>query len=127
MRPFSLRPSLVHIAVIGNALPRQCGLATYTTHSVEALRKTFPSLIVDHYAFDDGHDVAYGADVHRTIMADDINDYVRAGIAIERSGAEAIWVQHEFGIFGGPAGDHLLSLLRHSKKPVAITLHTVLE
>lgn len=126
MRPFSIRPAIRHLAVIGNALPRQCGLATYTTHSVQALHKSFPGLVIDHYALDDGHGVTYGADVHRTIPEDDVSAYVRAGAEIERSDAEAIWIQHEFGIFGGSAGKHLLTLLQHSKKPVLITLHTVL-
>lgn len=116
-----------HVAVIGNALPRRCGLATYTTHSVAALRKTYAALRVDHYAIDDGHGDAYGDDVHGLIAERDVASYVRAGAQIERSGAQALWVQHEFGIFGGPAGDHLLSLLRHVTKPVLMTLHTVLE
>ncbi|MFT3976237.1 MAG: glycosyltransferase [Sphingomonas bacterium] len=116
-----------HIAVIGNALPRQCGLATYTTHSVAALRAACPGLTVDHYAMDDGQDVEYGTDVHRLIRAGDVTDYVAAGREIERSKAQAIWVQHEFGIFGGPAGAYLLQLLRQTTKPLLVTLHTVLE
>lgn len=116
-----------HVAVVGNALPRRCGLATYTTHSVAALRDEFAALRVDHYAIDDGHGVSYGDDVQGLIAESDVASYVRAGAQIERSGAQALWVQHEFGIFGGPAGEHLLSLLRHVSKPVLMTLHTVLE
>lgn len=116
-----------HVAVVGNALPRRCGLATYTTDSVAALRSTFAALRVDHYAIDDGHGDAYGDDVQGLIAESDVASYVRAGAEIERSGAQALWVQHEFGIFGGPAGEHLLSLLRHVSKPVLMTLHTVLE
>ncbi len=116
-----------HVAVVGNALPRRCGLATYTTHSVAALRQEFAALRVDHYAIDDGHGAAYGDDVQGVIAERDVASYVRAGAQIERSGAQALWVQHEFGIFGGPAGEHLLSLLRHVSKPVLMTLHTVLE
>lgn len=116
-----------HVAVVGNALPRRCGLATYTTHSVGALRDTFAALRVDHYAIDDGHGDAYGDDVHGLIAERDVASYVRAGAEIERSGAQAVWVQHEFGIFGGPAGEHLLTLLHHVSKPVLVTMHTVLE
>ncbi|MBT2186155.1 glycosyltransferase family 4 protein [Sphingobium nicotianae] len=115
-----------HIAVLGNALPRQCGLATYTSHSVEALRATFPELVVDHYAMDDGHGAIYGPGVKMTIGEGDIPAYIRAASAMERSGAELVWIHHEFGIFGGPAGDHLLTLLRHLSIPVVVTLHTVL-
>lgn len=121
-----IEASLSHIAVLGNALPRRCGLATYTSHSVAALRAEYPRLSVDHYAMDDGHEVSYGPDVAMTIAADDVSAYVRAAAAISRSGAQLLWIHHEFGIFGGPAGEHLLAVLRHLDIPVVITLHTVL-
>jgi len=118
--------TLSHVAVLGNALPRQCGLATYTSHSVEALRAVFPHLRIDHYAMDDGHGAIYGPDVAMAIPQDDVPAYVRAAGAIRRSGAQLLWIHHEFGIFGGSAGDHLLALLRHVDLPVVVTLHTVL-
>lgn len=123
----TLDASLSHVAVLGNALPRRCGLATYTSHSVAALREAFPGLKVDHYAMDDGQGVAYGPDVAMTITADDVPAYVRAAAAIRRSGAQLLWVHHEFGIFGGPAGQHLLALLEHLDLPVVTTLHTLLS
>lgn len=123
-RPFG--KSLSHIAVLGNALPRRCGLATYTSHSVQALRAAFPAMTIDHYAMDDGHGIHYGPDVALTIEAEDVSAYVRAAQAIERSGAQLLWLHHEFGIFGGSAGDHLLALLKHLRIPVVVTLHTVL-
>lgn len=119
--------SLFHIAVLGNALPRRCGLATYTSHSVAALRRAFPRMVIDHYAMDDGQGVVYGPDVAMTIPMDDVSAYIRAATAIKRSGAQLLWVHHEFGIFGGPAGSHLLALLNHLDLPVVVTLHTVLS
>lgn len=115
-----------HIAVVGNALPRRCGLATFTSHVVDALRARFPELVVDHYAMDDGSGVAYPADV-RTITADDPTAYRLAAALIEKSGAQAIWLQHEFGIFGGEAGRNILDLVERSTLPIVATLHTVLE
>lgn len=115
-----------HIAVIGNAMPRRCGIATYTSHSVEALRATYPAMRIDHYAMDDGHgDSAYDGDIH-TIAQHERTAYLDAAAAIEASGAELIWLQHEFGIFGGAAGDHILSLLNRTGVPVVATLHTLL-
>ncbi|MBO9582426.1 MAG: glycosyltransferase [Sphingobium sp.] len=122
----SLRPALRHIAVLGNALPRQCGLATYTSHSVEALRAEYPEIAIDHYAMDDGSGVIYGRDVAMAIPADDLSAYVTAGDAIRRSGARLLWLHHEFGIFGGKAGDHVLALLAQINIPLVVTLHTVL-
>jgi glycosyltransferase involved in cell wall biosynthesis len=115
-----------HLALIGNALPRKCGLATFTTHVAEALRDRYPALILDHYAMDDESGVTYARDI-RTIAATDAAAYRSSATKIDASGAEAIWLQHEFGIFGGPAGSHILELLEASRLPLVITLHTVTD
>ena len=119
-------PVLRHIAIIGNALPRRCGLATFTTDTVDAMRSRFPDLTVDHYAMDDGTGVTYPDHV-RTIAVDDQAAYREAAGLIEASGAQAIWLQHEFGIFGGDAGIYILELLQRSTLPVVATLHTILD
>ena len=111
---------LTHLAIIGNALPRRCGLATFTSDTVDAMRARYPGLTVDHYAMDDGTGVAYPADV-RTIAADDPGAYREAAGLIEASGAQAIWLQHEFGIFGGEAGAHVLGLIERSTLPLLVT------
>ena len=119
---------LSHIALIGNALPRRCGLATYTSHLLEALGDRFPTLVVDHYAMNDpGRIYDYPDSVTGTIRQEAINDYIGAAERIEASGAELVWIQHEFGIFGGPAGAHLLELVERLSLPVAVTLHSVVD
>lgn len=115
-----------HLALVGNALPRQCGLATFTSHVADALRLRYPAMRLDHYAMDDGSDVAYAEDI-ATIAADDPSAYREAAARIEASGAEAIWLQHEYGIFGGDAGSNILDFLYSTSLPVVVTLHTVLE
>ncbi|MBY8822207.1 glycosyltransferase family 4 protein [Sphingomonas colocasiae] len=115
-----------HIALIGNSLPRRCGLATFTSHTLQGLEASFPDLTVDLYAMDDGTGIAYPEGV-RTIAQDDPIAYRDAARAIGQSGAEAIWLQHEYGIFGGSAGDHILALLDRVDLPLLVTLHTVLE
>ncbi|MDQ3139119.1 MAG: glycosyltransferase family 4 protein [Pseudomonadota bacterium] len=114
------------LALIGNALPRKCGLATFTSHVADALRQRYPGLILDHYAIDDGSGVTYPDDIE-TIRLNEGADYRDAAGRIEASGAGAIWLQHEFGIFGGDAGAHILELLNSTSLPVVATLHTVLE
>ena len=114
------------LALIGNALPRKCGLATYTSHVADALRSLYPDMTVDHYAMDDGTGVFYPGSI-RTIDADAIDDYQAAAERIESSGADAIWLQHEFGIFGGMAGSHIMELVGATDLPLILTLHTVLE
>lgn len=115
-----------HLAIIGNALPRRCGLATYTSHVADALARRYPGMRVDHYAMDDGSGVQYPPLV-RTIPDDDPAAYRDAAARIEASGAEAVWLQHEFGIFGGLAGSHILELVEATSVPLIVTLHTVLE
>lgn len=117
-----------HIALLGNYLPRQCGLATYTTDTYDALVSRFPKLKVDVYAMDDHPGrYDYPAAVTAAIPQDDRAAYLETARAIEASGAQALWVQHEYGIYGGSAGDYLLALLNRLTIPVIVTLHTVLE
>ena len=120
------RPPFGHVALIGNALPRKCGLATYTSHVADALRALYPTMRLDHYAMDDGLGVYYPSSI-RTIDAESLDAYRETAEAIEASGAEAIWLQHEYGIFGGTAGSHILELLAATDLPLIVTLHTVLE
>jgi glycosyltransferase involved in cell wall biosynthesis len=115
-----------HLALIGNALPRKCGLATYTSHVAEALRQLYPAMRLDHYAMDDGSGDFYPDSVF-TIDADSLDNYHSAAERIEASGAEAVWLQHEYGIFGGTAGSHILELIGATDLPLIVTLHTVLE
>ena len=124
-RPGPDRAPFMRLALIGNALPRNCGLATFTSHSFDALAARYPQLHVDHYAMDDGSGVVYPDDII-TISDDDRAAYARAAQAIMASGAQALWLQHEFGIFGGAAGDHILDLIDHVDLPLAVTVHTVL-
>lgn len=117
-----------HIALIGNAVPRKCGIATYTSDTRAALAERYPDLRIDHWAMNDrpeGYD--YPADVTGTIDQHDPASYLAAARAIEASGAQVLWLQHEYGIFGGPAGERILTLLDRVDLPLVVTLHTVLE
>jgi glycosyltransferase involved in cell wall biosynthesis len=128
--PFGVaaRAPLSRIALIGNALPRRCGLATYTSHVFDALRERYPMLRVDFHAINDpGQTYDYPASVTGEIRQEEIGDYASAADEIEARGAGLVWIQHEFGIFGGPSGAHLLRLVERLTIPVAITLHTVVE
>jgi glycosyltransferase involved in cell wall biosynthesis len=117
-----------HLALIGNFLPRKCGLATYTTDTFTALKGRFPGLKIDVYAMDDHPGrYDYPPEVTASIPQQDRLAYIETARAIEGSGAQAIWLQHEYGIFGGAAGEHILALLDRVSIPVIVTLHTILE
>jgi glycosyltransferase involved in cell wall biosynthesis len=120
-------PQSIRIALIGNYLPRLCGIATFTTRVDEALREGFPKVATDVYAMvDAGRSYRFPSTVIGTIAEQDRDSYRAAGRAIKARGSDVLWVQHEFGIFGGPAGSYLLDLLDETDVPVAVTLHTVL-
>lgn len=115
------------IALIGNFLPRRCGLATFTTDSYHSLRDRFPDIAVDVYAMNDpGQSYSY-PDFVTAIEQNNPASYMDAAARIEKSGADIVWVQHEFGIFGGEAGVELLRLLDRISAPLIVTLHTILE
>ena len=116
------------IALIGNFLPRLCGLATFTTHVHHALATAYPAPRVDVYAMvDPGRRYDFPRAVAMAIDQEDRAAYRAAAARIDASAMDLIWVQHEYGIYGGPAGEYLLDLLDTVDAPVVATLHTVLE
>jgi len=116
------------VAVIGNSPPRLCGIATFTRDVSRALAAAYPDLTIDLYAMNEaGARHAYGPEVTCAIDQDEMADYRLAAQRINASGADVVLVQHEYGIFGGAAGGHLLKLLDRVQAPVVVTLHTVLE
>ena len=124
----SIATTLQRVALIGNSPPRLCGIATFTQDVRKGLIAAFPELLVDVYAMNDrGARYEYPAEVACSIDQDEIADYARAAQKINASGADIVCVQHEYGIFGGAAGVHLLKLLDRVTAPVVVALHTVLE
>jgi glycosyltransferase involved in cell wall biosynthesis len=116
------------VALIGNFPPRRCGIATFTSDVYEALTDGRPDFSCDVYAMDDGAGpYAFPPAVVGRIRQDSLIDYLATADRINASGAEVVCLQHEFGIFGGPAGEHILRLTSALRAPLVITLHTVLE
>jgi glycosyltransferase involved in cell wall biosynthesis len=115
------------IAFIGNSLPRRCGIATFTTHLQQAVAASYPALETSIVAMTDhGQVYDYPAAVALQIEADDIDAYARAANFLNAGRFDTVCLQHEFGIFGGEVGAHILVLLSGLTMPVVTTLHTVL-
>jgi glycosyltransferase involved in cell wall biosynthesis len=118
---------LRRIAVIGNSLPRRCGIATFTTDLQQAISTSRPNLEASIVAMTDhGQTYEYPAAVAFQIKDDNIDEYVRAADFLNAGRFDAVCLQHEFGIYGGEAGAHILVLLSRLTMPVVTTLHTVL-
>lgn len=117
-----------NIAVIGNYLPRRCGIATFTTDLTEALVTAFPDATLRVVAMNDiAEGYAYPSRVARTIPQQDRAAYGATATWLNDEGVDLVLVQHEYGIFGGSAGDYLLDLLRAVRAPIVTTCHTVLR
>ncbi|MBJ7502006.1 MAG: glycosyltransferase family 4 protein [Sphingopyxis sp.] len=114
------------IALIGCFRPRQCGIATFTADIFDHLGAHSPHMEIDVYAMRSQPDQPVGAEVRQAIDEKSIDSYRDAAAAINASGADAVWLQHEFGIFGGSAGDMILELVDRVAAPLIVTLHTVL-
>jgi glycosyltransferase involved in cell wall biosynthesis len=116
------------LAILGNHLPRQCGIATFTTHLADALATELPD--VDSFVLamnDAGRRHTYPSRVRFEIAEGDLGSYRRAADFLNVNHVDVLSVQHEYGIFGGKAGAHLLTLLRELRMPIVTTLHTVLS
>jgi len=123
------KPSLPsRIAVIGNYLPRQCGIATFTTDLCAAISAEYGTarlLALPVNDTEQGYD--YPARVRWSLAQDDVTSYEEAAEFLNFNNIDMVCLQHEYGIFGGEAGSHILHLLRGLKMPVVTTLHTVLR
>jgi glycosyltransferase involved in cell wall biosynthesis len=116
------------IAVIGNYLPRQCGIATFTTDLCAAISAEYGTarlLALPVNDTEQGYD--YPPRVRWSLAQDDARSYQEAAEFLNFNNIDMVCLQHEYGIFGGKAGGHILHLLRGLKMPLVTTLHTVLR
>ncbi len=114
------------IAIIGNYVPRQCGIATFTTDLCESIASQFPQ--VTSFAIpvnDRPQGYAYPPRVRFELAEDDVTSYHQAADFLNINKVDVVCLQHEFGIFGGAEGSHILGLLDELRMPLVTTLHTV--
>lgn len=117
----------MRLALVGNFAPRKCGIATFTTDICEKLRAHHPEVAVEVHALDDPRAPLAYEGVAGTIACDDPEAYAAAARRINESGVDAVWLQHEYGIFGGADGEMVLSFVDRLAPPLVLTLHTVLS
>src|SRR3984885_11927781 len=116
------------IAFVGDHLPRKCGIATFTTDLLSAVQNAFPQsqcLCVSVNDVEEGYE--YPEVVRFEIEEQDLASYLRAADFLNISDVDIVCLQHEFGIFGGAVGGHILAMLRELRMHVVTTLHTILR
>jgi predicted GH43/DUF377 family glycosyl hydrolase/glycosyltransferase involved in cell wall biosynthesis len=131
----------MRIAFVSTYPPRRCGIATFTADLIGAVREADPQTQCRVAAIDERNSVrAYGSEVRWRIKQGSSMPYRAAAHAIDRSTADVVCVQHEFGLYGlwkgggfvgdhwieGLYEDHLTSFLEELKKPALVNMHTVL-
>src|SRR5687768_17825805 len=120
--------SIRKVVFLGDYLPRKCGIATFTTDLRCAVAAEFPAIqcpVVPVNDIEEGYE--YPPEVRFEIEEQDLPSYLRAADFLNISDVDVVCLEHEFGIFGGPAGSHVLALLRELRMPIVTTLHTILR
>jgi len=128
MHPRHTPANPLRVAFIGNALPRRCGIATFTSDLELAVRHhagIAGSAIIALCEPGSAH--AYGPEVACRIAQDDPASYAAAARFINEAGFDVVCLQHEFGIFGGKAGAMILGLVVALDMPLVTTFHTILD
>jgi|YNPNPStandDraft_1061719.scaffolds.fasta_scaffold00725_15 glycosyltransferase involved in cell wall biosynthesis len=122
------RPYLRTIAFIGNYVPRQCGIATFTSDllgaiAAEAAGSECWAMVMN----DIPEGYPYPSQVRFELDQKNLSDYRLAADFLNMHLVDVVSLQHEFGIFGGANGAYILELIRDLRTPVVTTLHTVLN
>lgn len=123
----------VRVAFVSTYPPRQCGIGTFTHDLLSGIQEIHASrgvantnlevVAMDsaHYRYD------YPPEVRLQIRDHRMGDYREAAEFLNLSPVGTVSLQHEYGIFGGEDGSHVIYLLRALKRPVVTTLHTVMN
>jgi glycosyltransferase involved in cell wall biosynthesis len=116
------------VAFVGNYLPRKCGIATFTTDLCDAIHAEYGAIeLLALPVNDTAEGYSYPERVRFELSEDNSASYRQAADFLNFSNIDLVCLQHEYGIFGGPAGSNILELLRRLHMPVVTTLHTVLR
>ena len=123
-----LNSEIRKVAFVGDYLPRKCGIATFTHDMYASVAGRFPDaecFVVPVNDCAEGYD--YPPEVRFEIAEPDLESYRRAADFLNFANTDVVCLQHEYGIYGGPAGSHVLGLVRDLRMPVVTTFHTVLR
>ena len=116
------------VSFVSSFVPRRCGIATFTNDLAEAVAEREPALNVRAVAMNDRLEgYRYPARVWFEINHNRLGEYRLAADFLNMSHVDVVCLQHEFGLFGGPEGQHVIDMLKRLRMPIVTTLHTVLK
>jgi glycosyltransferase involved in cell wall biosynthesis len=115
------------IAILSTYPPRQCGIGAFAEELYSSLVEAAPDLDLLVCAVD-REGLRYGDEVATVLSQDDEAGYRKTAASLAAAGVDAVLIQHEFGIYGGPDGAWITSFaaeLAVAGVPYVVTLHTV--
>jgi glycosyltransferase involved in cell wall biosynthesis len=119
--------SIVRTIFVSSYIPRKCGLATFTKDLTNALNDLNSESLAEIIAINDGEaDLEYPWEVKYKIHQNKYDSYYQAAEYVNQSSADVVCLQHEFGLFGGEAGEYIFAFLRNINKPIVTIFHTIL-
>lgn len=118
----------VRTIFVSSYVPRRCGLASFTKDLTSSINELNPESMAEIIAIEsDDAEHYYPWEVKYKISRDDLESYYRAAEYVNQSSADVVSLQHEFGLYGGEAGEYIFNFLRNINKPIVTTLHTILD
>ena len=117
----------MRVAIVSTYRPRPCGIAVFSSDLRAALLEADSSLSVEIVSLVRDDPPLHPPEVAATIHQEVVGDYAAAAQQLNRAGVDVVLIEHEYGIFGGDSGRHVLQLANHLTVPMVVTLHTVLE
>ncbi|MCU0421098.1 MAG: glycosyltransferase [Cyclobacteriaceae bacterium] len=121
--------NLPEILLITTYPPRECGIATYSQDLMNAINEKFSLSFSLKVCALESSPLArpYPAEVKYVLPTTQLGAYEELAAKLNRdTNLSMVFVQHEFGLYGGDLGQYLLGLLAFLNKPVITTFHTIL-
>ncbi|MGB9838957.1 glycosyltransferase family 4 protein [Thermovenabulum sp.] len=115
----------MNIGIVSTFFPRECGLASFSKDLCDNLRLHQQEVKIIAMT-DKNSSYDYTRDVIFEIHEEAEDDYIIAAEVVNASNLDILLLQHEYGIFGGPDGVHILKFCENLNKPYLLTTHTVL-
>ena len=118
----------MRLAIVSTYAPKACGIAVFSGDVRTAMLAANRGCRVDVVAMiDEGVTIPTGPELLTTIARNEPASYRAAAEVLEATDVDVVVLEHEFGLFGGPAGDAVLEFAQALRQPLVVTLHTVLS
>ncbi|CAF1373163.1 unnamed protein product [Rotaria sordida] len=120
------RTKQFRVLFIGTYPPRQCGLAKYLEDLVDNYKGSYSIVAIDEKDLK-SINRTYSNNVIFRLKENERETYYTVAEMINSQGYDVVNIQHEYGLYGGMCGEYIVNLMATVRKPIIITMHTVLS